>query len=425
MLLASCDYQADEIGLDLQPADEKMQVRQTDTITVIAYTIPEDSIRTDELRTAIIGSFFDPMFGITTAALYTELRLSAVHLNFGIGAVIDSAFLTLAYSGLYGDSASALTFSVLELSENIHFDSVYHSNQTVNVYSDNILGQYTFVPNVDDSVTVGTVRQAPHLRMPLNHNFSQRLLQGPGDRFQTNDKFREFFKGLFITASPAGVAGEGSLISFDMISPLAGITIHFRNDTEDSLKYSFVITAATPRFSNFYHHGFTQADPMFRQQVVDGDTTLGQQKIYLKPLSGTIARIKFPYLTRFAEIGNIVVNEARLVLPKFDDPGTLALPPRIVVAKGEDNYGEYSVIVDQLEPLGENYFGGFYEKDRGEYRLRITRYVQQRILNPAAPDYGLYLLIPGASFNPQRLILNGTGHETRPLELVITYTIVN
>ncbi len=425
LFIASCTYQADEIGLDLQPADEKMLVLKTDTISIVAYTILEDSIRTDDLRTGVLGSFYDPVVGITTASLYSELRLSAVHLNFGIGAVIDSAFLTLAYSGLYGDSASALTFSVFELSENIHIDSTYFSNQTVGVFDDNLLGQYTFVPNVEDSVIVGTVRRAPHLRIPLNNNLSQRLLQGPGDRFQTNDKFREFFKGLYITASPASASGQGALISFDMISPLTGLTIHFRNESEDSLKYDFIINAATARFNNYNHHGFSQADPLFRQQVIDGDTMLGQQKIYLKPLSGTIARIRFPFLTRFAEQGNIVVNEARLVLPEFDDDSDLSVPQRIVVAKGLDNQGKYTVIVDQLEPLGDRYFGGFFDNETDEYSLRITRYIQQRILNPATPDYGLYLLIPGASFNSQRLILNGPDHGTKPIQLIVTYTIAN
>ena len=101
---ASCTDNNDLIGLNIQPPGEELKYFVTDTFSVFAYSVREDSVKTDKLGLSLLGSMFDPVFGKTTASIYTELRLTSLQLNFGEGAVIDSIILKMAYVGVYGDS---------------------------------------------------------------------------------------------------------------------------------------------------------------------------------------------------------------------------------------------------------------------------------------------------------------------------------
>ena len=65
--IVSCSKPAGEIGAIIQPEDSKLDVSWTDTAMIYAYSIPDDTVRTDGLSTILLGSMMDPTFGHTTA----------------------------------------------------------------------------------------------------------------------------------------------------------------------------------------------------------------------------------------------------------------------------------------------------------------------------------------------------------------------
>ncbi|MDP2423925.1 MAG: DUF4270 domain-containing protein [Bacteroidales bacterium] len=419
--IVSCTKEPDKIGLDLQPPGERIGILRTDTVTVTGYSIREDSVRTDEraVATNVIGSFFDPVFGKTNASVYTEFLMTTVNLSFGGSPIIDSIFLNLAYAGLYGDSATSQTFRVFEMSENIHYDSTYYSNRSVSLTGDQELGVITFVPNVKDSVMIGSVKKAPHLRMRLNQNLAQKLLAGSTDDFSSNAKFKSFFKGIYIAADPITTSGKGALINFNFFSSLTSIDVHYQNSEKDSLKYSFAATFESARF-NRYDHNYADADPLLRRQIIDGDTTAGGQKIFLQPFGGVKAKIRIPYLKEWSKLKNVVINEAQLILTNADPTGTYGFPYALVTARIVDASNRYVLLEDQYE--GESYYGGTYNTSSNTIRIRHSLYVQKQILQKYKDDFGLILLIPDASVNPQRAVLHGHQASTGRISMVITYS---
>jgi hypothetical protein len=427
LLAASCTKKADEIGLDIQPPGDELLLSSTDTISVVAYSALEDSVRTDELSTSILGSFFDPVFGKTTASIFTEIRLTSVQLNFGAGAVIDSIVLSLAHLSIYGDSTSAQTFRVFEMTENINIDSAYYSNRMHSYDQANELGSISIAPPTD-STLVDTIKVAPRLRIPLNQILANKLLSGDSTDFSSNENFREFFNGLFITADPAVASGQGALITYNLLTDGTNLSVYYKNNDADSLKYTFLITSSSARYNHYEHYDYMDANPQFRQQVIEGDTALGNEILYLQALGGVRTHLKIPSLSTLGtmiESGNmpmISVNEAQIIFTNNETNGALAPPSRLVIGKVIDDAGLTTLLDDQRE--GESYFGGFYNKGNADYRFRLSRYVQNRILNPDAEDFGLLLIIPGASSVPQRVVLNGAAAESSGIKLVITYTLV-
>ncbi len=419
IFIISCSDENDLIGLNIQPPGEELMVFVSDTFSVTAYSVREDSLRTDEMATSILGSFFDPVFGKTTASIYTELRLSSLQIDFGEGAAIDSIILTLAFSGMYGDSATTQTFRVFEMTENIHVDSIYYSNQVTAFGSQ--FGFEQTIPYID-SILVDTVKTAPYLRIALNEGgiLASKLLSATSDNFASNENFRQFFKGIYITADPVNESGKGALLSYNLISDLTSLKVYYHNNEEDSLQYNFLISNAGGRYGHYNHYDYTDAEDLLKQQIIFGDTTQGSNKIYLQPLGGVKTYLRFPTIASLGS--NISINEAKLIFTNHEPASAFNNPSRLIIGKLTDDQGNTTLLDDQYE--GDSYFGGFYSGE-SQYSFRLSRYIQQRILSPDTEDFGLAMLIPGASSVPQRVVLNGSGTESGKIRLKITYTKID
>ena len=117
--LTSCKKDPYTLGLSLLPPTDTLTVKTSDTATIIAYSVIQDSIRSDKTTTNMLGSLYDPVFGLTTASFCTQFLLSSEGTDFGINPVLDSVVLMLKYNSLYGDSNALQRVRVYELDEDI------------------------------------------------------------------------------------------------------------------------------------------------------------------------------------------------------------------------------------------------------------------------------------------------------------------
>jgi hypothetical protein len=235
----------------------------------------------------------------------------------------------------------------------------------------------------------------------------------------SNDLFIDYFKGLYITTDP--VSTGGSLINFDLFSNRSLMILYYSNDEEDSLDFEYPITVIT-QYASKYEHDLSAGSPDFVQQVVEGDTSLGSNKYYVQGVAGVASVIKIPNMPSWNRLGNVALNEAKLVLAGNTEDTLYAPPIKLALAEiGSD--GTYSFLLD--ESGGQtNYFGGEYKASTRSYTFRITRYLQSLIDDPTKENNGLYLIVRGGSIYPNRFVFNGNAPEsdTTRLHLEITYT---
>ena len=431
--LTACKKDPYSLGLSLLPPTDTLSVKTNDTATIIAYSVLQDSIRSDKTTTNILGSLVDPVFGVTTASFCTQLRLSTEGVDFGINPVLDSVVLMLRYSSIYGDPNSLQRVKVFELNENISIDSAYYSNHQIQYYN-TLLADYTFKPNLKDSISILGTKVSPHLRINLNrytNYFGNKILYAPSDALLTNNNFIKFIKGLYIESS--AVSANGSLISFNMSNALTGMVVSFHNQDAtgkviDSLSYSFVIDALCARINTFDHNHYADAVPEFKSQVLNHDTNQGKNILFLQGLAGVKIKLRLPFIKDFGKSQKIAIDNAILVLKNFETDTTLAPPVQLTMVQ-EDSLGILHFLIDNNE--GSTYFGGTYNVTDRSYHFRITRHIQQVILGKTRNN-NLYLLVNDPSSStllPKRVI--GTG--TRPqfpaissdrLQLQIIYTKV-
>ena len=420
IFITSCKKEPGQVGLGLHE-NNLMDVEFIDTISLRSYSVLVDSLGTSGQVSSLLGSMKDPVMGVTNTGFYTQFRPSSIGYEFGDAPVLDSIVLTMLYKGTYGDLTTEQTVRVYQLEEDILSDTGYYAFSTL-AYDPVEIGSKTFVPNPIDSVAVPPDTLPAHIRINLTEAFAQKIFDSPDEASSSLDGFTDYFKGLFITTDQ--VDEGGSIWYLNMVSSFSKITLYYSNEHDTSLYFNLPINEYCVRFNNFDHNNYEDASPEFISQVVDGDTTLGSEALYLQPLSGVRAKIFMPYIKELNNIGSIAINNAELLVrgaeeinPTFDPPSKLSL-----YRFNEDGQTEY--LPDSFD--GEESFGGSYDSVSNLYSFRITRYIQY-LLTENGADYGLNLVVSSASGQANRFIANGTDPSSgeNRLQLRIIYTIID
>lgn len=445
IILSSCQKEPDLIGMSLQSENEKLGVGFDTSIAINAYSVFDDSLRTDNYSANLFGTFNDPVFGTTSASIFTQLRLSTLNPSFPSTATLDSLVLYLPYSGSYSVSNNSssrpnpLQLKVYEVGQKMYIDSVYYSNRFLYI-NENELASLTFTPKPNDSVTIDGVKTAATLRIKLNttagKNLGMNLLNSANLSYLAdNDVFTKFFKGICIKAFPLNTmqANKGSILYFNLLTASARMSLYYKKTAIDTAVniYDFNINDKCSKFTNFNHYGYIGTNSTlasnidFQKQLglnsFPKDTTLGQQKLYLQSMGGVKVNFKFPNLRDLIKNKKVTINEAVLVIKNME-PDDLSSPPSMLTILKKLADGKTAFLPDIYE--GSSFFGGTYNTTKREYRMRITRYLQN-MLNTTDIDYGLVMLIDSRRTTANRFVFKGTDKSlTNCMKLELKYTVI-
>lgn len=422
VLVFACDKKPQTIGVDLVDGTRNVVGLDT-TISIIAWSSIDDSVVTDETSVNLLGSQYTYSYGLTNASFYTHLRLSTSQPDFGENPVGDSAFLTLVYTGSYGNLSTQQTAKVYRINDTvgIYKDSTYYSNSHFSI-DDTELASYPFYPNPTDSVLIDTIKYAPELRIPLNDEFMNSILNPDDpDALLSNDDFLEYYKGIYVSTPSVSVPGHGAILNFDLLASRSNVIIYYHNDTVDSLSYRLEVNLNNARVGKFDHDYSLSTDIDFKNQILNGDTSLGASKLYLQGLAGLKTTLRFPGLADFVNQENIGINEAKLIIPAMEPSDEFDYPEGLILFR-YDADGVAGFTEDQLE--GDTYFGGDFNSGSNEYQFRISFYIQE--LLGGSTDYGLVLFPNSKSVKPNAVSLYGTANNLpENMYLRIIYTNIN
>ncbi len=425
VLAFSCKKDPVEVGLGIQPEEDMIGVFYSDTTTILAYSKANDSVRTDETILSLAGSYFDPVFGTSTAGFYTQFLLSSNEADFGFSPELDSLVISLAYAGMYGKEGEPVTLRIYEVTEKLEYDSIYYSHSTLD-YDPVEVAHFTFVPNTTDSVMIDSVMYPPHIRLNIseqNPALAEKILNGSELELADNENFVEFIKGLYITAEPA-ISG-GSIVYFNLNSTVSSLDLHYSNINYDSLTYSFELGGECARFNHFNHGGYLNANPLLQDQLgaptPEAAMVFGDQTLYLQSLQGININFRLPHLEAWNRNGRVAITRAELVLPLLETSEQYPEPAKLLLGTYDED-GALVQLVDYNE--GTSYFGGTYDSTRAEYRFRITRHLQQ-VLNGTQENEELVLLVSSRSVQGNRAIIAGPGRVSDAMRLEIIYVPVD
>lgn len=414
--MTGCEEDPTDIGVGVQPSDEELGVSKTDTITLEARSVLVDSVRTDRTEFSLLGSVYDTEFGTSSASIFTSFALSSVEHDFGEEPVLDSVVLMMQYNRYFGDTTEPQTLHVYPLQEKIENDTVYSSTQMFEYdEASDYANSHIHHVRPTDSIMTDTTLYAPHARIPMSDEFGNFLLSAGEADMESTEKFVDYFKGLFITTDPASEPGSGSMISYNLRGSQSRIRLYYHNQ-EDTTSFDYIVGDATPRTIH-YEHNYELASEAFKQQLLEGDTSLGSEQLYLQTLAGVRVKVRIPDLEKTSR--NLIVNDAQFIVSSMDNDG-YSKPERLYVI-GLDKEGDFYELPDVSE--GNAYLGGNMQ-DNGITKFRLSMYIQG-LITGSSTNNEILLGIPNESTQYRRLMLNGPGSENNRLKVSMTYTIAD
>lgn len=406
-LLPSCK-DPDELGLEVLPDSDRLNMVYNDTCTVITRTITEDTLRGDELSSQLVGSYTDPWFGRHQAESYTQVLLQGTP-NFSTHEVTDSIVLVLFYKGYYGDTNTQQQVSVFRLTEDMYTDSNYYTNKSFATES-TPLGTLFSYPRPSTKVVVGTDTVAPQLRIRLSNVLADSIVALWGKpELQTNEAWRTYFKGLLVKTNEENTTGKGCINLFDFFN--SRMTLYYHDTANVAKTYTWVLTGAkSTRFTHDYA-GFPAGLQL-------QDSTYADSICAVQGMAGLKTRLWLPYLNHLKDSGEIVINRAELKITIQAGSTTGYPAPSSLLFLVADSAGTSSILPADYYQSGGVYGGVI---SGGTYTFNISRHVQQ-ILNGTTGNYGFYLVVSGSSVTAARALLGSGKNNVYPMKLNLYYT---
>lgn len=424
LILNSCKKRDDLIsvkGGTIVPAE----LYFTDTLTVDCRTVREDSIPSrTSTHQLLVGKMHDPLFGISKATTYTQIRLNQLNNLIDKGTGVDSAYLYLAFTSevtRYGNLQSVQNINLYELNEGFSNTKTYYSSDSLS-YSNTSVGSFSGVYNYKDSmVMVDSIKKklSPGIKISLTKEFAEKLLDADVNAIRTQADFANYIKGIAIKATGNPAAGEGAVVAFNFKSPSTRIIVHYNSN-----KFAnFVIDSSALMFTNYQ---ITQQNPaiLAQKQQTNGhfDTC------FVQAMGGAKAYFTFPSLYSLAQNEKLFIHKAELILPIYKQAsgGNYPPPTRLLLTQPDEKTRLNLPIIDFIS--SSNY-GGTYDSIQGQYKFGITRHIQD-IYRSFTEDndtfnFGLFLTPTiDLPITPARVLIDSRRNKpsNEKLRLVIIYS---
>ena len=455
-----------DIGTDLLPVVDNVHTFET-ALRVYAdnFLMKDSSIinYADDHALGIIED--DPEFGKTESEIYLGITPASASkypfINADSIVGMDSVILSLAYTGVYGDSNTTQKFNVFEISDPAFKDSTgYLANHPGFATTFNELGSTTVSLNtIDDPKTIVIKRDTQTvsnlLRIPLDTALGKRFAAYDTNTVYVSSNrdsaFQKVFNGLAIKTD-VGSPQKSALTYYSLYNEHTKLTCYFRvkkNGGIDTVSADFSLYR-TGTYSA-YTANIIKRTPMHGYAALDHTNAIPDaEKVYLQSSPGSYAILHVPGLDT---LQNSIVHRAELAFEPIALPGNeiYSTPDFLFIDLIDSANNRYLTIPDDFNysfnSFAYNYqaFGG-YVKDN-KYFFNLTRYVQNKITKQSK-NYALRLFAPQTTLdyytypkesgsvitagriafriNPKiakgRTIVGGGSHPSQPMRLRIIYS---
>ncbi len=422
--LSGCEVQSD-FGMETLPKEDLITIKNiVIKDDVSSFIFREDSIRTDEAANSLLGSFYDPAFGITNIDFATQFRLQSFP-GYGEEPQADSIKLYLYYRLIYGDTITPQTFRIYELDSPLDVDAEYNQHVDLkSMASDQLLGEIEYIPKVrQDSTTKDTFYQL--ITIPLDISLAEKLVNADSLDMINNDVFLEYFKGLYIESEQ--MTGEGGTIlsleaaSSDVFQGSA-LALYYNNQEirdlavngDTSIVMPFVISKFSARVNSIEHD---YSNTPFAGEI--NTQTATDTLIYIQATGGLKSKILIANLESWKDSVNTAINKAELIFEidtVASDIHNFAPPTQLLFTIIDSTGAEYLPIDYVFNPA---FYGGYLWNDY-TYRFNITQHLQE-IIRGSIGNFGFFLTPAYKNNEANRVVIKGSDSGAG-IKLIITYS---
>ena len=387
-LFFSCS-DSNVVGLEIQPNSDIIEIfngeviNEIDSLNPPLYSLSlsthsEDSLRTDETTSLLLGSINDPIFGLNEGSFLTQISLSENNVDLGENPVVDSVVFSYSYSGYYGDLTSPTSIAVKYVDLNIYKDSIYYSNHQFSgafASTEDLLLDFTI--SSDTSIS-------PILKMTLDNSIGQQILDLGNSAFVDNETFQENF-GCFSFNEYSSIAN--SIIYLNPSGSNSNFTIYYHNSISDTLSLSFALDGDAARINLFNDKPLSNLN-------------INSEYSYVQSMSGFRTNIEIENLDNLRlDLAGKSINHASLNF-NVTDFDTYSPHDKLFLVR-ENSEGS-NVFLTDFTIEGDSHFKG--ELNGDSYDFNISRYFH-KLLNDTSYSNKLILISSGGAINAHRTII--------------------
>ncbi len=431
LIFWSCKDELNKTGYGILDKGDLVSVNKTeiDKSTIKSFTVTDEKQRTDEPSYNLLGTFNDPVFGKTTADFACQFRLSS-YPDLTKEAQPDSLVLHLLYMESFGDTITSQRLKVYELASDLDFDAKYDQDVNLKGLSKGeVLADYSYVPKFKlDSLTnlYGSTKKIPkdtvvqEIAIKLSASLLNKLWATDSLTLSKNDRFLEYFKGLYIEAGDLNQGG--SIMKIYSIANGSRMIMYYHNNEEDSLYINYSINENSARVSRFNHNYSNTVFAANLDKKVNQDSL-----IYLQTTGGLASKILIPNLNQWRDSANVAINKAELIFTvdqHFSDTAKYSPPYQVILSAINE---KDSLYFPSDLAFSQAYFGGIYNSADGTYRFNIAKHMQELMSKKTTGEgyirenYGFFLSTADRNTTYNRVALKGATSKTG-IRLVITYS---
>ena len=436
-LVSSCNVKDKELGVDILPPGDSVQLYHDTIFEIEAYPVTAKRSVTSETsfassRRMLLGAMEDTIVGRSEASVVTQFNTTTAF-KAAPNTVIDSLFLAIYMDDFVGDAEQEINVSVYEFTERIYMDSLYYSDyDPEGKYNPLPLVQLSFVPENQSTIEL----------LIEDQNFIDKFLaiQTDTNYFVNDSIFKDYFNGFYISAEP--VSPEGTMARIQLANVNTRLTMKYANDSTDvdttvgpDFVYAhFGINEFSSQKINLFEHDFTGTT---LAGIIDNEAAISPY-CYVQGMGGVNTRFSFASLTDWMDENPLVINSAILVFDVVpeEESGIMYddLPNRLMIGTilEDENYEpiyDYHVLWFNDPNKQAARFGG-YKKAESQGMFFDTTYTYrfnmglhfQNMIDGAKPDNDFILQLEDGLENPRRSKLWGNlPANERRIRLEIVY----
>lgn len=429
LIISACQEDYAEIGTDI--INDQIINIQNQTYPIKAYNKRVLPFQSNTLPGHLIGHYFDPNFGSTTAHFLGQLTPGIFEPTFGDNTVLDSVVLTIPYfskiedetysiDSLYGNGPIKLSIYKNDFflrnfdpASDLDESQLYFSNGSMgnseSLNFNQLEGQllYTneeFIPSNqeiilvtrdDDGEILTSETLSPSLRIKLENNLPESfwetlIFEKEGsEELSSANNFYNYFRGLYFKAEQVN-AESGSIFQMNFNSNDAHLKLYYTYETTS------VTTNETTERQGVYDMRFggnrtalfeNSFNDVVQQSINNSNVNDGDSQLFLKGTEGSMAIIELfsedengnnfeDFITEFREI----INEGE------------ANEERIIKRLVNEAYLEFYIDDNALFPETD-FPNRIYIYDL-ENDVPLIDYLQDPTVDPSSSDSKFYHLAP-------------------------------
>jgi hypothetical protein len=411
IILFACAKDPDNLGRDLLPSSDNINVKIDSATHITSYTISGKKLLSSANEFYALGSMKDSIFGFSTASILTQFHPSL--LSTDTIQKVDSLVLYLSPNDTlvgyyYGDTLSQMTLRIFALNQKMSLDTNYYSDIVPSEFCDITSELAHTIFTADDTL----------IRIKIEDPaFLNKFSAAPDSTFSKLAKFMDQFYGLFLGVDQ--ISDKGGYTYFNMSNIDSRLTMYYNGNDTMSYGYEMAFTSTLAAHANVFTHDYTGFPVAKNLNLPEQDSL-----IFIEGLAGTSGRIAFPDLDSWKLKGLIAINKAELILPVDN-----VLYPYIT----EDNYPPklllfslgadegYNYMYDYRIDQAGTYFDGNYNKVLNAYVFNIGLQLQSYI-SGKIDNSDLILVSRKSNSAANRVILKGAAALSSPIKLKVIYT---